>query len=434
MAWALLGGAALTFSAVAWFAWAGALGVRVAALLLLSFVLFAMARRRLDPGVRSTIDTVAKVLFTIVGCVALLRHPIELEEGRGSAPLYEAIALYVDQVDRDTFIFYAIVAMLVKFVGVISSAFAWHLLLVGQGIRFPFWRMIMTSFLIGRFIGTFLPSTLGLDGYTLYEAARYSNQPTRAVTAKVLEKFIGITGLFLGMVLTMPFGYSVIVEVTNNVGRPEAAPLLAAAILVVAGGISAVVVIGLVRPALMVWAAGQLTRFAGGPLRRVAEQLYRFIEAVAAYDGKVGLLLLALSAKFVTHFTTFMVYYYTGLAIGVATIEFWPVVFGSSIQVLATVLSPTIAGEGAREAFQALLLSNQYGGAAQAVLAGALGFIAAEAATLWGGAFMWTRTPTWRPEGTVVDGSLADFAWLADDDGGFSAEKVAALQGRKPAG
>lgn len=428
MVWAVLGVAALLFAWVGWQAWSGAIGLFTALEMFAAAAGYGYARRKLSPELRGLFDTSAKVLFTIVGIVALLRHPISLGEGQGSAPLYEAIAAYIGQVDARTFAFYALVAMAVKFVGVISSAYAWHLLLVGQGIRFPFWRMIMTSFLIGRFIGTFLPSTIGLDGYTLYEAARYSNQPARAVVAKVLEKFIGITGLFLGMVLTMPFGYSVIVEVTQNVGRPEAAPLLAAVILAVAGGVSAVVVLGLVRPALMVAAAGQLTRLPLGPLGGVVKQLLSFIRAVAAYEGKVGLLLMTLLAKFVTHFTTFAVYYFTGLAIGVTTIEFWPVVFGSSIQVLATVLSPTIAGEGAREAFQALLLSNQYGGAAQAVLAGALGFIAAEAATLWGGLFLWTRTPAWRPEGTVVDGQHATFEWLAEDDGGFSAEKVAKLR------
>src|SRR5690606_4647807 len=142
------------------------------------------------------------------------------------------------------------------------------LLLVGQGIRLPYWRFTVTSFLIGRFIGTFLPSTLGLDGYTLYEAVRYSGQGARAVTAKALEKFIGITGLFLGMVLTMPFGYSVIREVTAGVGRPDAAPLLAGAIALVAGGISAVVVVGLVWPVALVWVLERLTgvteRLGGG--------------------------------------------------------------------------------------------------------------------------------------------------------------------------
>ena len=33
-------------------------------------------------------------------------------------------------------------------------------------------QTVLTGFLIGRFIGTFLPSTLGLDGYTLWEVGR----------------------------------------------------------------------------------------------------------------------------------------------------------------------------------------------------------------------------------------------------------------------
>jgi len=45
---------------------------------------------------------------------------------------------------------------------------------------------------------------------------------------------------------------------------------------------------------------------------------------------------------------------------------------------------------------------------AKAVLAAALGFIAAEAATMWGGAFLWTRTPSWRPTVCEVDGVAVD--------------------------
>jgi hypothetical protein len=106
------------------------------------------------------------------------------------------------------------------------------------------------------------------------------------------------------------------------------------------------------------------------------------------------------------------VYYFTALAIGVAGARFWPIAFGSTIQILATLLSPTIAGEGAREAFQALLLSKQLGGVAQAVLSAALGFIAAEAATLWGGLFLYTRTPERRPRYTLVDGIQVDYSWI----------------------
>ncbi len=315
-----------------------------------------------------------------------------------------------------------------KLVGVVTSAYAWHLLLLGQRIRFPFWSKIMTAFLIGRFIGTFLPSTIGLDGYTLYEASRYSNQWSRAITAKALEKFIGIAGLFLGMVITLPFGYEVIVDVTEQVGRPQAAPLLAGAIATVAGGVVFVVVVALVWPVLLTKTMQIFGSLMPGGVRGQIENLTK---AVGAYRGQVGLLLLALFAKFITHFTTAAVYFFTALAIGVAGAHFWPIVFGSTIQILATVLSPTIAGEGAREAFQALLLSKQLGGVAQAVLSGALGFIAAEAATMWGGAFLWVRKPGWRPRYALVDGKQVDYAWINDqEDVGFDADKVAAAASR----
>ena len=112
-----------------------------------------------------------------------------------------------------------------------------------------------------------------------------------------------------------------------------------------------------------------------------------------------------------------------------ATLPISAIVFGSMIQILATLLSPTIAGEGAREAFQALLLSKQLDGVAPAVLSGALGFIAAEAATLWGGVFLWTRTPSWRPAYTLVDEQQVDYAWITeDDDGRFDADKLAEIR------
>jgi hypothetical protein len=427
IAWIWLGVSAVAFAVLTWKAWVGRLGVAALVMLVVSGVTFFMGRRRVTPSIRKTLDTTAKALFTVVGIMALLRHPIDVGE-KVHLPIYEAIARYIGQVDVRTFLFFGFLAMAVKLVGVVSSAYAWHLLLIGQRLRFPFWSKIMTAFLIGRFIGTFLPSTIGLDGYTLYEASRYSNQWSRAITAKALEKFIGITGLFLGMVITLPFGYDVIVDVTEQVGRPQAAPLLAGAIAAVAGGIVLVVVIALVWPVLLTKTMQIFGRLMPGGIRGQVENLTK---AVGAYRGQVGLLLLALFAKFITHFTTAAVYFFTALAIGVAGAHFWPIVFASTIQILATVLSPTIAGEGAREAFQALLLSKQLGGVAQAVLSGALGFIAAEAATMWGGAFLWVRKPGWRPRYALVDGKQVDYAWIDDrDEVGFDAEKVAAAVSR----
>ena|GEM_PF-1213218 len=421
------------FGGVCAYAWQGRLGLVAIGLLFASVITYSLGRKRVTGSARKSADLYAKILFTVAGILALLRHPIAVPvqdaDGQivsGAAervlPIYSAISEFIGNVDGSTFILFACIAMAVKFVGVISSAYAWHLLLIGQGIRYKFWHTIMTSFLIGRFIGTFLPSTIGLDGYTLYEAGTYSNQWPRAITAKVLEKFIGITGLFLGMVITLPFGYGVLVDVCEKLDKPGAAPVLAGGILAVAGGVSLVVTLGLVWPGLIIWIMGILGKVAPA---KVKVHVDSFTGAVGAYRGQVKLLMMVLLSKFVTHFTTAVVYFFTALAIGVVGAQFWPIVFGSTIQIFATIFSPTIAGEGAREAFQSLLLSSQLGGVAPAVLSGALGFIAAEAATMWGGVFLLSRKGGWRPKIALVDDVQVDYSWIEDDDTGFSAEKLA---------
>ena len=296
MGWVLIVLSALSFAGLTFYAWTGHLGLVAMGLLIVSAAFFLVGRRKLPVRARRSIDWVAKISFTVVGCMALLRHPIQVE-GETSLPIYAAIIEYIDKVDRNTFLLFAGVAMAVKFVGVMSSAWAWHLLLKGQGLKFPFWNKIFTAFLIGRFIGTFLPSTIGLDGYTLYEAGRYSNEWPRVLTAKVLEKFIGVVGLFLGMVLTMPFGYQVIVDVTNQIGRPETAPFLAAGIAMIGGGISSVVVVTLVWPTplqmvlqVMRWGstliAGVLPSMVSGIVDKVIKLISSFTQAVGAYRGR----------------------------------------------------------------------------------------------------------------------------------------------------
>jgi hypothetical protein len=371
----------------------------------------------LHPRVRWMIGNLVKVVITIGAFYLLLTHHISDGKG-GRIPIGTAIGQYIGTVDRTQFFFWLLVAMLIKFVGVISSAYAWSLLLRGQRLRFPFWQQIMTAFLIGRFIGTFLPSTIGLDAYTLFEAGRYSNQWHRAVTAKALEKFIGIAGLFTGILLSLPAGYLVLAQIAG-----DRTPLLTAVIGGVCGVVTGVVVIGLVMPQALRFVLDVFGKLVPVAVRRHVNQ---FTDAVTAYEGRLDLLLAALLAKFITHVTTAMVYFFTALAIGVTGVEFLPVVFGSLIQILGTLFSPTIAGEGAREALQAVLLSSHLGGVAQAVLSAALGFIAAEAATLWGGAFLWTRRPGWRPSFVLVDGEQVDYAWISDADEAVKVTDLAA--------
>ena len=115
---------------------------------------------------------------------------------------------------------------------------------------------------------------------------------------------------------------------------------------------------------------------------RLEGLVLRISHSAAAYRDKRGLVVQAFGLSFVVHFSTAAMYYFTALAIGARNAEFWPIAFGSSIQILATVLSPfTIAGEGIREAAQYVLLGNLLG-PGNAIVSAALGFWAAEALTL----------------------------------------------------
>lgn len=348
----------------------------------------------LPPRLRTGISVTAKLAVTVGAFYALFTHKIPVEEGRSIA-IYEAILEYVPKVDPERFWLFCALAGGIKLIGVVFSAWSWHLLLKGQRIEFPFWRQIMTTFLIGRFIGTFLPSTIGLDAYTLYDAGRYSRQWERATMAKALEKFIGITGLFLGMLILLPFGIGIFGDHALVVGG---------LITAVAGSVVLGVFLSVFRPGII-----QAVLRVPFPLRgRVEKQVARLTEAAGAYRSKPGLLLWVFFSKFMVHFTTAVVYVFTAMAVGVEDVDFGRVTFASTIQILGTIFSPTIAGEGAREAIQAYLLQNEMG-VVQSLLSASLGFIAAEAATMWGGVFWWFRRKGYRPAFCHVDGAQVEY-------------------------
>jgi hypothetical protein len=403
MALLLLLVAALLFSvalAFAWWGWLGGLMGMVALVAVIGgFGAFVLGRRRLPGVARRRVDTVAKVLFTVGGFVALLRHPIAGDAG--PVPLHDVLLTSLSAVDATPLVVFGLAAMGIKLVGVLFSATGWYLLLRGQGLRLAYGQTVLTGFLIGRFIGTFLPSTLGLDGYTLWEAGRVTGQWHRVITAKAVEKLAGGAALFVGILVTLPIGHQVFAKAFGDWGWVVTLGVGAVA-LAVTGGTLAVFVF----PAVLRGMVRGLGRLLPG---RVHHHVDRLTEASGGYRGQLPLLLAALGCKFVSHANTAVVYWFTALAIGVTGAEFLPIVSGSLLQILGTVFSPTIAGEGAREALQALLLTDYYdANPAKAVLAAALGFVAAEAATLWGGVFLWTRTPSWRPSVCLVDGVPVD--------------------------
>lgn len=342
---------------------------------------------------RSLAFNVLKLVITVAAFWLLLSHEVRTDDGRHVTAL-RAIADYLPKIDPATFWQFVLLAAAIKFVGILASMYRWSLLLQGQGIHFPFGH-VFGAFLIGRFLGTFLPSTVGLDGYKLYDAARFSGRTAAVTAATAVEKVLGIVGIFLTFLVAFPLGYDILGDRAALVGMVTV-PL-------------AVAVIGVFfllafRPTLV---QAILTRVPFPGRAKIHGFLARTSDAAAVYRDQKLLLVNAAAQSFLVHFSTAAMYFFTALAIGAEHARFWEVTFASSIQIFATVISPfTIAGEGVREIVQTLLLAKKIG-TSESIISAALGFWAAEALTLAGGWFWWRRGETYRPAWIILDGKPA---------------------------
>jgi arylsulfatase A-like enzyme/uncharacterized membrane protein YbhN (UPF0104 family) len=378
---------------------------------ILTVAIAAVAVAKLAPEPwRGRLLNVLKAYVTVRAFWLLLDHQVKMEPAQiealhlaGHVPkdathvaAWRLIVAQVSMIQLGPFLAFCAAAAAVKFVGILASMYRWQILLRGQRIELPF-RHIFGSFLIGRFIGTFLPSTAGLDGYKLYDAARFSGRTVEVTATTALEKILGVFGIFLSFLIALPFGIRIF---------GANAPLVAAVTVPISVALIGALLVVLWYPGLVQWLLLHLPIPGRARLEGI---VLRIAHSAAAYRDEKRLVLLALGLSFVVHFTTAAMYYFTAIAAGATNAEFWPIVFGSSIQIFATVVSPfTIAGEGIREAAQYVLLHKEIGAAASIVSA-ALGFWAAEGLTLFGGLFWWARPADYKPAYCLVDGRQVDY-------------------------
>lgn len=335
------------------------------------------------PSLGAILRPLAKLGLTAGAFYLLLTHEVRTESGEDVTAV-RAVVDYLPRIDAQVFWRFTLLAMLVKSAGILASMLRWHLLLIGQGIRFGFGH-IVTTFLIGRFLGTFLPSTLGLDGYKLYDAARFSGRTVAVTAATMIEKCLGIVGILVSFLVALPLGYTILGPRADDIAALTAPAALA--------GVALFFLLAF-EPRLIGALAARVParRFA-----RAADLAQRLAAAAAAYAGRKGILVAAVALSFLVHFLTAAMYFCTALAVGAEHARFWEVTFASTIQIFATVMSPfTIAGEGVREIVQTLLLAHRIG-VSQSIISAALGFWAAEALTLAGGLFYLLRPAAYRP-------------------------------------
>jgi hypothetical protein len=124
-------------------------------ILCIAVVALLAARFAPEPW-RGRLLNVLKLWVTVRAFWLLLAHPVTLQDGSREAA-GRLVLETLRGIDATVFWTFCAVAAGVKFVGILASMYRWTILLRGQSIDLPF-RHIFGTFLIGRFIGTFLPS------------------------------------------------------------------------------------------------------------------------------------------------------------------------------------------------------------------------------------------------------------------------------------
>lgn len=367
--------------------------------ILIVAVLALLTARFVPQPHRRRVMNVFKLYLTVRMVWLLLAWPMKTEDG-SFVPAWSLVLEVIRNIDATTFFSFLLVGAVIRFVGIVGSMLRWQLVLLGQGIEMPF-RHIFGAFLIGRAIGFFLPSTAGLDAYKLYDAARFSGKTVEVTAGTVLEKVLGVTGIFLTFLIALPFGISIF---GDNAGA------VAAITVPMATGIIGALLVVLWFPGLVQWVIENIP--IPGKLR-LQSLVIRISNASAAYRDKKTLVLAMLFLSFSVHFTTAAMYYFMALAVGAgATAAFWPIVFGSAIQIFATVIGPTVGGLGIREAAQALTIGGLIG-VGPAILSATLGFWVGEFPTIFGFVFWFVRGDDYRPAYCRVNGDQVDYEQAA---------------------
>jgi len=273
-----------------------------------------------------------------------------------------------------------LVALVLQAAAILSSILRWNVLLIGQGIRVPM-RHLVGTFLVGRFFGTFLPSTLGLDAYRAYDIARHAHAAIDSVTVILVEKIIGFFALSLLIVVTAPAGVNML-----------PGPMLLFIFLAFCVPTTLAFVL-LIKPGVIVWFLNldlPGTKKFEGKLKQIAR-------AVSAYERQKRLLAVAVFFGILVHLFTTLVYYFTALSVN-APVELTNILFVGPLMIAATVGLPTIGGEGARELTFVGLLGRIGVPESQAFLLGHLGFWCGLILSLPGGLIYALRPDTYHPD------------------------------------
>ncbi len=269
-------------------------------------------------------------------------------------------------------------AVALQLFAVLAGVKRWHRLLGTQGLHLDP-RFLLETYLVGRFVGAFTPSTAGLDVYRVVAISNKTGFRGKATGTMLLEKFLGLISLSILTFALLPAGAS----------RFFGPPAMALAAILGLGAIA-----GLAWLRFPVFPRPLTNRLPRG----VVGKLNRLSFALRARPIPRAGLVEAVALGTASHFFTACVFVATGHALGVEASFVDLMIVGNAI-VIATLLPLSIGGVGVREGTAVVLLGLVGVSAGDAALVGLLGYLTAQPPALLGGIQSLTRS---RSEATLA--------------------------------
>jgi len=217
------------------------------------------------------------------------------------------------------------------------SILRWNTLLRGQDLVLPT-RHLVNTYLVGRFLGTFTPTGVGLEAYKAYDVARYTGKATESVAVILIEKIVAtFFSLSIMVLLTLPF--------------VKLASTFLGAFFAFFTFLLVVALILLFKPVFI-----EKILSINFPMKgKIEGKLREAINAFTIYSERKSCLLKAIFFGFFVYISLFTTYYTNSLALH-AGLGFFDVLRVGPLTQIATMIPLSIAGIGLREgAFIGLL-------------------------------------------------------------------------------
>ncbi len=232
---------------------------------------------------------------------------------------------------------YLALALVPSVVELILKSLKWQMLLRIKNIRVPFYE-IFKIYYISSFIGTFLPSSLGIDVLRSYSMSRFIRNAQESVSTVFVDRLLGVLSLIFVVLLGV---LSVQTGLINNIWQ----------FVLTIVGVIFILFTGLILSRhLIVLLEKILKQFRIKPekIRKYIDLLHNIYNSIIDFKNNKVQVFKVFLVSIVFQFSRIAITWCVGLSFGIdLSIKYWIIIV--PLVTLATMLPLAVGGIGIRE-------------------------------------------------------------------------------------